>query len=61
MGKLTQYFKDSVIELKKVAWPTKQETRNHTVMVIGVSLAMAVFLGAFDYIFNWLLQYFINR
>ncbi|PKL72659.1 preprotein translocase subunit SecE [Candidatus Kuenenbacteria bacterium HGW-Kuenenbacteria-1] len=49
MNKLIQYFKDSKIELKKVTWPTKQETINHTLIVIGISIAMAIFLGIIDY------------
>lgn len=61
MNKISQYFKDSLIELKKVSWPTREETRSHTLMVIGISLGVAIFLGAADYFFNWLIQLFINR
>jgi len=59
MNKLVKYIKDSRIELKKVVWPTKQQTRNHTLMVIGVSLAVAVFLGAVDFLLNKVLEIFI--
>jgi len=61
MGKITQYLKDSKVELKKVVWPSKKETRNHTLMVIGISLAVAAFLGIVDYGLNLLLQLFIYR
>ncbi len=61
MGKVSQYFKESVAELKKVSWPTPKETRNHTIMVIAISLGVAAFLGAADYLFSWILQLFINR
>jgi preprotein translocase subunit SecE len=53
MNRLTKYIKESVAEMKKVTWPTKKETRNYTVLVIGVSLAMALFLGLLDFIFSW--------
>ena len=59
MNKLVKYIKDSRTELKKVVWPTKQQTRNHTLMVIGVSLAVAVFLGAVDFLLNKVLEIFI--
>ncbi len=59
MGKLTQYLKDSKAELKKVVWPSKEQTRNHTLMVIGISLALAVFLGAIDYLLNKILEVFV--
>ena len=59
MNKLITYLKESKIELKKVIWPTKQQTKNHTLLVIGVSLAVAFFLGAVDFILNKVLEIFI--
>ncbi|MCK5510066.1 preprotein translocase subunit SecE [Candidatus Parcubacteria bacterium] len=53
MSKLANYIKGSVEEMKKVTWPTKKETQNYTYLVIGVSLAVAAFLGALDYIFSF--------
>ena len=51
-NRLSIYLKESVDELKKVTWPTASETRNYTLLVIGVSLAVAFFLGALDIIFS---------
>jgi len=59
-NKLTNYFRGSYQELKKVVWPTKKETTNHTLLVIGISLGMAVFLGALDFLFTWLFERFIK-
>ena len=56
MNKLISYIKESISEMKKVTWPTKKETYNYTILVIGISLAVAVFLGALDFIFNLGLQ-----
>ncbi len=53
---LTKYFIESRQELKKVAWPTKKETKNHTLVVIGISLGVAIILGAVDYLLNLLVQ-----
>lgn len=52
MSKITNYIKDSVEEMKKVTWPTKKETYRYTVLIIGISLGVAIFLGSLDYIFN---------
>lgn len=52
MSKITSYIKDSVEEMKKVTWPTKKETYRYTVLIIGISLGVAIFLGSLDYIFN---------
>ncbi|MFZ5364423.1 MAG: preprotein translocase subunit SecE [Patescibacteria group bacterium] len=59
-NKLTNYFRDSYRELKKVVWPTKRETINHTLTVIGISLGVAVFLGALDFLFTWLFEKYIK-
>ena len=53
MSKITNYIKGSVEEMKKVTWPTKKETQNYTYLVIGISLAVAAFLGALDYVFSF--------
>jgi len=59
MNAIVQYVRDARQELYKVSWPTKQETVNATVMVIAVSVAIAVFLGALDYVFNKGLEYLL--
>ena len=56
INKLIQYIKDSKRELKKVVWPSKKQTRNHTLLVIGFSLAMAAFLGAIDFGLNKIIE-----
>ena len=53
---IIQYFKDSRAELRKVVWPSRQETINHTIMVVVISLGVAFFLGAVDYVLNKLLE-----
>ncbi len=57
---LVQYFKDSVAEMKKVAWPNKTEIQRHTILVIAISLGTAVFLGLCDYVLNLGLENVIN-
>ncbi|MGC9048878.1 MAG: preprotein translocase subunit SecE [Patescibacteria group bacterium] len=49
VNKIIQYIKDSKGELKKVVWPTKKELTNHTLIVIGISLIVAAFLGLIDF------------
>ncbi|MFA5184636.1 MAG: preprotein translocase subunit SecE [Patescibacteria group bacterium] len=61
MNKLTAYFQESLAEMKKVTWPTKKETYNYTLLVIGISLGVAIFLGVLDYIFAAGFQFIIYR
>jgi len=56
---ITNYLKGVNTELKKVNWPTKQETTKYTLIVIGVSLVVAIFLGSLDFLFTWIIGKFI--
>ena len=57
--KLTDYFKETRQEMKKVNWPDRQQTLIYTTVVIGVSLGVSVILGAFDYLFAAILKLII--
>ncbi|MDD2913480.1 MAG: preprotein translocase subunit SecE [Candidatus Pacebacteria bacterium] len=46
-------------EIKKVNWPTRKETTRYTLIVIGISFALATYLGALDFIFSFLLRTFV--
>lgn len=61
MNKIATYIRESIAEMKKVTWPTKKETYNYTLLVIGISLGVALFLGILDYIFAQGFQFIINR
>ena len=52
------YFREVMGELKKVVWPTREETRRLTIMVIIISIAVGVFLGAIDLGFTRLVELF---
>ena len=59
--KTVTFLKEVRLEMKKVNWPTREETIRYTLIVIGVSLAVAVFLGGLDFLFTTLLNNFILR
>jgi len=61
MSKLTDYLKGSIEEMKKVTWPTKKEAKNYTMLVIGISLGVAAFLGVLDYAFSFGIEKIITR
>jgi preprotein translocase subunit SecE len=52
---------DIISELRKVTWPTRQETANLTGVVIIVSVALGVLLGGADLLFGWLVQQTLLR
>jgi len=45
-----------VSELRKVTWPTRQETMRLTIMVMAVSAAVGIFLGVVDLAFARLID-----
>jgi len=47
---ITKYVSDSWKELKNVTWPTKEELRKHTILVVVMSISVALFLGICDYL-----------
>ena len=53
-GKLVySYVTDSKVELKKVTWPTKQETTQTTLGVIFVVIIVGILLWLFDMFLGW--------
>ena len=57
--KIAIFFKEVRLEIKKVNWLNRQEAIKYTLIVIGVSVAVAVFLGGVDFLFTRLLNRFI--
>ena len=60
MNKIINFIKEAKVELRKVNWPSKKQTVNYTLIVMGLSLIVAVFLGGLDYFFGYLLKIFIK-
>jgi preprotein translocase subunit SecE len=59
LNKIITFLKEVRLEMKKINWPTRQETLRYTLIVIGISVAVAAFLGSLDFIFTTLLTKFI--
>jgi preprotein translocase subunit SecE len=49
---VTQYFRETWYELKKVSWPSRKEGVNLTLMVILVTSFLAIILGIMDWVFS---------
>ena len=59
MSTVINFIKEAKEELRKVNWPTRQQTINYTLIVIGASLAVAIFLGGLDFGFSKAIERFI--
>lgn len=58
---LKNYLVGSYIEMKKVSWPTKNQTINYSVLVVGLSVGVAFFFSLLDYVFSYGVNFLINR
>ena len=50
MKKIVQFFKESVSELKKVSWPSKDEVVSSTKLVVVSVVIFAAILGLVDFL-----------
>ena len=60
-GKIKKFFLEARQELRHVNWPTRREATRLTAIVIGLAVVLALFLGAFDYLFSFLMKNYILK
>ena len=60
MNKFIDFLKDVKLEMGRVNWPTKDQTTKYTLVVIGMSVFLAVFLGLLDFLFTGILNLLIR-
>jgi preprotein translocase subunit SecE len=46
-----RFIREVIAELKKVTWPTREETIKLTVIVIVISIIVAFYIGGLDLLF----------
>ena len=52
MSRLRRYLEEVWSELKKVAWPTRDQVRNLTVLVFAISIVIGVYITLLDTVFR---------
>lgn len=61
VSKVAKFFKEVKSEMKKVAWPSKKQVINNTLIVIAVVLVIGVFIWLLDLLFQFgLFNFFAN-
>ena len=61
MDKIITFLKEVRVELAKVSWPTRNQTVLYTLVVIGISLFMALFLGLLDFGYKTIIDKFLLK
>jgi preprotein translocase subunit SecE len=51
-----QFYSDSLFELRKVVWPTKEQSYKITGMVLVVVVIISLILAGFD----WIISFFVK-
>jgi preprotein translocase subunit SecE len=49
-GKIAQFIQEVQAEMGKVTWPTRDELKSSTTIVLALSVTLAVFIFVVDYI-----------
>ena len=50
--RIKNYYQDTRAELKRVVWPTRREAVRLTLLVVAVTVALGIGLGAVDLVFE---------
>lgn len=53
------FLREAKSELLRVNWPNRKEVIRYTLMVVGISLFVAIFLGTLDMAFGWLVENYL--
>jgi len=53
-------LKEAYLEIRKVVWPTRQETGQTTIIVVVVVLVMALLLWGMDSFLGWLISFIVG-
>ena len=61
MNKIITFLKEVRVELSKVSWPTRNQTVLYTLIVIGISLFIAAYLGLLDFGFKVVIDKFLLK
>jgi len=56
IGKLQQFVADVNFEMTKVSWPSWEELKSSTYIVLGLSLVLIVFLFFVDFLLSKILN-----
>ncbi len=60
-NRLARFWRETLAELRKVVWPTRDQAINLTVIVIVTVVAMSAFLGVIDLMLTNIIRLIIAR
>ena len=59
MRAIITFLQEAKVELSRVNWPTQKEIIRYTLLVVIISIVVALFLGALDFLFSLLVEKYL--
>ncbi len=56
IGNIKKFSNEVVVEMKKVSWPTKEQLKESTIVVIVVSAIITVLVSVMDWVFTSIMK-----
>ena len=56
-----EFVSESLFELRKVVWPTRQETLRITGVILLVVVIVSLILSAFDLVISWVIRLLLGQ
>ena len=56
-----EYLSESLFELRKVVWLTRQETLRVTGVILAVVIIISLILSLFDLVISWLIRLLLGQ
>lgn len=50
---IARFFREVWVELKKTSWPSYEEVRKSTLVVLAAILVIAAWIGGLDFVLGW--------
>ncbi len=56
IGNIKKFSNEVVVEMKKVSWPTKEQLKESTIVVIVVTAIITVLVSLMDWVFTSIMK-----
>lgn len=60
MGKISEFLKQVVSEMRKVSWPKQKELTRYTIVVLVTVIFMAIYFGVVDLGISKVMDWYVN-
>ena len=58
--KTMKFLSEAKLELKKVTWPSKEEVKGSTIVVLTITALLGVYIGVVDFILSNVVKFLIK-